>query len=152
MTKTLRALGSGLAGATALTLVHQTAKALTGLAPRADILGMRAIAKAVRKTGAPSPPDDQLYPLALAGDLLSNTLYYSLAGTAEGLSTLLRGGTLGLAAGLGALALPGPMGLGSRPTNRTLPTQLMTVAWYLIGGLVAAGVSTALAAWEEQGT
>ena len=61
MTKTLRALGSGLAGAAALTLVHQTARALTDLAPRADILGMRAIAKAVRKTGAQSPPDDQLY-------------------------------------------------------------------------------------------
>lgn len=149
MTKTLRALGSGLAGAAALTLVHQTAKALTDLAPRADILGMRAIAGAIRKTGAPSPPDDQLYPLALAGDLLGNTLYYSLVGTAEGLSALLRGGALGLAAGVGALALPGPMGLGSRPTNRTLPTQVMTVAWYLIGGLVAAGVSTVLAGREE---
>jgi hypothetical protein len=150
MTKTLRALGSGLAGATALTLVHQTAKTLTGLAPRADILGMRAIAKAVRKTGAPSPPEDHLYPMAMAGDVLSNTLYYSLVGTAEGLSALLRGGALGLAAGFGALALPGPLGLGSRPTNRTLPTQVMTVAWYLIGGLVAAGTSTALAGREEE--
>lgn len=149
MTKTLRALGSGLAGSAALTLVHQTARALTDLAPRADILGMRAIAKAVRKTGAQSPPDDRLYPLALAGDLLGNTLYYSLVGTAEGLSALLRGSALGLAAGAGALALPGPMGLGSRPTNRTLPTQVMTVAWYLIGGLVAAGVSTVLAELEE---
>jgi hypothetical protein len=33
------------------------------------------------------------------------------------------------------------MGLGKAPSNRTRQTQLMTVAWYTIGGLVAAGMS-----------
>ena len=148
-TPSLKALGSGLAGACALTLVHQVARKLTDKAPRADILGMRAIAKGIRKTGRQSPPDDKLYPMALAGDLVSNSLYYSLVGTDGGAGTWLRGAALGLGAGLGALALPGPMGLGSRPTNRTGATRVMTVAWYLLGGLAAAGVSTLLARCEE---
>lgn len=141
----LKALGSGLAGACALTLVHQTARKLTDKAPRADILGMRALAKAIRRTGRQSPPDDQLYPMALAGDLVANSLYYSLVGTDGGPGTWLRGAALGLGAGLGALALPGPLGLGSRPTNRTGATRVMTVAWYLLGGLAAAGVSALIA-------
>jgi hypothetical protein len=149
MMKPLRALGSGFAGACALTLVHQAARRITDKAPRADILGMRALAKIIRKVDTQSPPDDQLYPLAMAGDLLSNSLYYSLVGAAGGLGALARGTALGLGAGLGALALPGPMGLGSRPTNRTVPTQVMTVAWYLVGGLVAAGTSALLARGEE---
>jgi hypothetical protein len=141
-TKIVHALGSGLAGACALTLIHQTARKLTDRAPRADILGIRAIAKTVRKVnGRQSPPDDRLYPIALAGDLL----YYSLVGSRGDASTWLRGAALGLGAGLGALALPGPMGLGSRPTNRTGATRVMTVAWYLLGGLAAAGASALLA-------
>jgi hypothetical protein len=143
--KILRALGSGLAGSCALTLVHQAARRITGKAPRADILGMRALARIFRKADTQPPPDDQLYPLTLAGDLAGNALYYSLVGTAGGLGALARGTALGLAAGVGALALPGPLGLGSRPTNRTPATQVMTVAWYLVGGLAAAGASTLLA-------
>jgi hypothetical protein len=148
--KALRALGSGFAGACALTLVHQAARKITDKAPRADILGMRALAKIFRKVDTQSPPDDQLYPLTLAGDLVGNAFYYSLVGTAGGLSALARGTALGLAAGLGALALPGPLGLGSRPTNRTTATRVMTVAWYLTGGLAAAGVSALLARSQEE--
>jgi hypothetical protein len=149
--KALRALSSGLAGAFALTLIHQAARRITEKAPRADILGMRALAKGIRTTtGRQSPPDDQLYPWTLAGDLVANSLYYSLVGTGGGPSTWLRGTALGLGAGLGALALPGPMGLGSRPTNRTIATQVMTVAWYLLGGLAAAGAATVLGRREEE--
>jgi hypothetical protein len=147
--KTLRALGSGLAGACALTVVHQVARQLTDKAPRADVLGMRALSRILDKVDGPPPGDDQLYPWTLAGDIVSNALYYSLVGTAGGLSALLRGGALGLGAGLGALALPGPLGLGTRPTNRTPATQAMTVAWYLIGGLAAAGASALLARGED---
>jgi hypothetical protein len=142
--KTLRALGSGLAGACALTLVHQVARQLTDKAPRADVLGMRALSKIIGKVDGPPPGDDQLYFWTLAGDLVSNALYYSLVGTAGGIGALVRGTALGLGAGVGALALPGPLGLGNRPTNRTTATQVMTVAWYLIGGLVAAGTSALL--------
>ncbi|WP_317172766.1 hypothetical protein [Hymenobacter sp. HDW8] len=77
----------------------------------------------------------------MAGDLLSNGLYYSLVGT--GKNAWQRGLVLGLAAGIGGVVLPGPMGLGEAPSNRTPQTKLMTVAWYLIGGLAAAGVARA---------
>ena len=35
------------------------------------------------------------------------------------------------------------MGLGEAPSNRTPQTKLMTVAWYLVGGLAAAGAARA---------
>lgn len=143
--KALQSLASGLAGACALTLVHQAARKVTMKAPRADILGMRAIAKTIRKVNGQSPPDDQLYKWAMAGDIAANSLYYSLVGAGRRETTWLRGSLLGLGAGIGALTLPGPMGLGTRPTNRTRATQAMTVAWYLLGGLAAAAASQALA-------
>jgi hypothetical protein len=143
--KALQALASGLAGACVLTLFHQAAQKMTDKAPRADVLGMRALNKAIRKADWQSPPDDQLYKWALAGDMVANSAYYSLVNVGSEDRTWFRGALLGLGAGLGALALPGPMGLGSRPTNRTRATQAMTVAWYLLGGLAAAAASQALA-------
>lgn len=150
MNKALQALGSGVAGAVALTVIHQTAKRVTDKAPRADILGMRAIARTVRRTGGEPPPDDRLFWWSLLGDLVSNSLYYSLAGVGSGDKAWMRGGLLGLGAGVGAVALPGPLGLGTRPTNRTRSTQLMTVAWYLAGGLAAAATARCLAEWGEE--
>jgi hypothetical protein len=32
------------------------------------------------------------------------------------------------------------MGLGSHPSRRTPQTKAMTIAWYVLGGLAAAGV------------
>ncbi len=49
---------------------------------------------------------------------------------------------LGLAAGAGALVLPKPLGLGEAPKSRRPATRIMTVAWYLIGGLAAAAVGS----------
>lgn len=150
MNKALQALGSGVAGAVALTLIHQTAKRVTDKAPRADVLGMRAIARTLRKANTEPPPDDRLFWWSLAGDLVSNSLYYSLASAGAANKAWLRGGLLGLGAGVGAVALPGPLGLGTRPTNRTRATQVMTVAWYLAGGLAAAATARCLARLEEE--
>lgn len=150
MNKALQALGSGVAGACALTVIHQTAKRVTDKAPRADILGMRAIARTVRRAGGEPPTDDRLFWWSLLGDMVSNSLYYSLAGVGNENKAWMRGGLLGLGAGVGAVALPGPLGLGTRPTNRTRATQLMTVAWYLVGGLAAAATARCLAQWEEE--
>src|SRR5205807_853263 len=75
---------------------------------------------------------------------LANTLYYSLvgAGTAEG--AYRRGAALGLLEGVGAVLLPGPMGLGTGPSARTPRTALMTVGWYLAGGIAGATTCAAL--------
>ena len=133
------ALLSGAAGAVALTTVHQAARAITPDAPRMDIVGMRALTRCLRASGHEPQDRDRLYLATLAGDLISNSAYYSLA------TTFTRGTVLGLLAGIGALLLPEPMGLGSPPKSERLPNQVMTVAWYLTGGLVAAAVARQLA-------
>jgi hypothetical protein len=133
----LKALGSGLVGAVALTLIHETGRRMRDDAPRLDVLGMRAIAKSLQAADV-EQPDMELRDLALAGDLVSNSFYYSLIGLGKREDAWLCGAALGLAAGLGAVTLPGPLGLGPQPTERAPTTQLMTVAWYLAGGLAAA--------------
>ena len=136
--KTISALGSGLAGAATLTLLHETVRRMNPDAPRMDVLGRRAIAGLMRRAGE-TPPDDQtLQPVALLGDVISNSLYFSLIGFGNRKNAWLRGVLLGTAAGLGGVFLPGPLGLGERPSGRTPQTKAMTVAWYLAGGLVAA--------------
>lgn len=135
----LQSLGSGLAGACALTLLHETARQFVPNAPRADILGMRAIKKVMDKADAEPPADDELHDWALGGDVVSNTLYYSLIGLAKPKNAPLAGVALGLAAGVGAVALPGPLGLGTSSSSRTPATAAMTIAWYLVGGLATAG-------------
>ena len=136
--KWLRAGISGLAGALAVTAVHETVRRFYPNAPRMDILGMRAIAKGLRYAGQTPPNDDKLHTWSLVGDIVSNGLYYSLVG---GKKAWWRGSLLGTAAGIGGVLLPGPMGLGAAPSNRTRETQALTVGYYLLGGLVAGGVA-----------
>lgn len=137
--KILPALFSGLAGASALTLLHQTIRQISPDAPRMDVLGMRAIAKGFRQAGEELPPRQQLYRGAMAGDLVANSFYYSLVGT--GPKAFPRGALLGLTAGIGAVVLPGPLGLGTRPSGRSARTAAMALGIYLVGGLVAGAVS-----------
>ena len=143
----LKALGSGLVGACALTLVHETARRFIDDAPRMDVLGMRALSKAARAVDVDPPVP--LHEAALAGDLVSNSLYYSLVGAGSRGDALRNGALLGLAAGLGAVYLPERLGLGRQPTEDSPQTQLMTVAWYTIGGLAAGAAYRALAAGED---
>lgn len=138
-----QSLGSGLAGAIALNILHETVRQLVPEAPRADILGMRSITKGFRKAGEQPPTGNTLYGLAMLGDLTSNALYYSLVGVSPR-QPLLAGAVLGALAGIGAVTLPGPMGLGEAPTKRTEATIAMTIGWYLFGGLVAGAVYRAV--------
>jgi hypothetical protein len=140
-----QSLGSGLAGALTLTAVHETARRQSAEAPRLDVLGKRAIARSMEALGQDPPSDGRLHDLALAGDIVSNSLYYSLIGLGNPESAWLRGAILGVAAGIGAVMLPGPLALGNAPTNRTTATQVMTVGWYLLGGLAAAAAYHLLA-------
>lgn len=133
---------AGLAGACAVTLVHETMRRLDPDAPRMDVLGMRAIAKMMNAAHVEPPAEDKLFDITMAGDIVSNGLYYSLVGS--GKDAWLRGSLLGLAAGVGGVVLPGPLGLGTAPSNRTTKTKVMTVAWYFLGGLAAAAVAKTL--------
>ncbi|WP_299991066.1 hypothetical protein [uncultured Pontibacter sp.] len=142
-----KALVSGLAGAVAITIAHETLRRLVPEAPRMDVLGMRAISKTMKKAGAQPPESSSLRAWAMLGDIVSNSIYYSFAGV--GKDAWLRGGLLGAGAGAGAVLLPGPMGLGTDPSNRTNSTRVMTVGLYLMGGLVAAAVGSALACDDD---
>ena len=141
--KLLPSLTAGFAGAIALNVLHETVRHLRPQdAPRMDLLGERGLRKLAAKADAPQPDDQQAYLLTLAGDVLSNGLYYSFVGSDK--HSLRRGLVLGVAAGVGGVLLPGPLGLGTAPSNRTPQTQAMTVAWYTVGGLVAGAIAQAL--------
>ena len=138
------ALLAGACGAVALTAVHQFAKHASADAPRMDVLGERAIARILEGRGEEVPPAPTLHRWALAGDLIANSIYYSLVACGRKPDVWRRGVALGLAAGAGALVLPGPLGLGAAPRSDRITNQVMTVAWYLIGGLVAAAAGQGL--------
>ncbi len=142
-TQVLTALGSGLAGAATLNVIHETIRRIRPAdAPRMDTYGRRSIARGMEMIGVTPPSRNALQGLALAGDIVTNSLFYALvgAGSRDPKGAMLRGAALGAAAGIGAVVLPPVMGLGSAPSRRTPQTKVMTVAWYLAGGLAAAGV------------
>jgi len=147
--RTLTALEGGLAGACALTIVHELVKRAVPAAPRMDLLGMTAIAKVLKSFGKNPPRERSLYYITMAGDIVSNSLYYSLAGVGKKKNSILRGTLLGLAAGLGAILLPKPMGLNPSYSSRTVQTQVMTVAWYTLGGFVSALIMNKLESVQE---
>lgn len=135
----------GLAGALALTTVHETVRQFLPEAPRVDLVGVRAVRELLHKTNLPIPGLSTQRQLALGGDLVSNATYYSMAGT-----SYTRGLLLGIAAGVGGVLLPGPMGLGNAPTSRSTTTQLLTVGYYTLGGLVATAVTRALKDHDDE--
>lgn len=139
----MHALASGLAGATALTAVHEIARQIIPDAPRMDVVGMRGIARLCRLAGREPPDTDQLYGITMAGDVISNGIYYAAVPGNSRAATWMRAVTLGLAAGIGAVLLPEPLGLGKPPHVERTRTQVLTVAWYLTGALVAAAVADA---------
>jgi hypothetical protein len=130
----------GLAGACALTLLNEGVKRIDKDAPRMDLLGMNALAKLSQGNSMLTQAAGTLFPMAIAGDLVSNALYYGMAGARDKRATIAKGALLGIGAGLGAVLLPKELGLDDSATNRTTKTKLLTITWYLVGGLVAAGM------------
>jgi hypothetical protein len=135
---------AGLVGAVALTSVHQLGTRWLPDAPRMDVVGMRAMTAARRSAGLAVPGPRQLYRQTMAGDIASNAIYYSLVGVGPPAGRWWRAAALGMAAGVGALLLPRPMGLGDPPHSDSPRNQVLTVAWYTMGGLAAAATMDAL--------
>ena len=136
-----KALAAGLAGALALTGIHQLAQKLTAKAPRMDVLGERAIVRSAEAVGAPIPVEPSLYRMALAGDIVANSAYYSMIACGRDPRIWTRAVTMGVAAGVGALALPRHLGLGDPPHSSSGANRIMTVAWYLVGALTTAATA-----------
>lgn len=144
----LKALTSGIVGAIVLNLIHETARQFSERAPRVDLLGQQAIAETYKRFGAETPAKNELYKMALAGDLTSNAFYYSLVAAGGAKNAVLTGAVLGAAAGLGAVYLPDKIGLRSRYAAKTPERAAMTVAYYTLGG-VAAGIAYNLTAGND---
>ena len=148
--KPIAAMGGGVAGAAAVTLIHESLKRIVPQAPRMDLLGMNAISKGLNAIGINTPTDTKLFALALTGDLLSNAVYYSIAGMGNEKNIWLRSSMLGLAAGIGAVTLPGPLGLKEHHSSKTTATKLMTVGLYVAGALVTTAVIKLLASKKQE--
>ena len=142
----LRALGPGLVGSLSLTLIHEGARRVLQHPPRMDVLGKRSLKKGFRWLGLRPAHGRRLHRQSLAGDLISNSLFYSLVAMGRPKHPYLRGAILGALAGLGAVVLPPYLGLGRRPSRARTSTALLTVAWYLLGGLSAARATRSLSA------
>ena len=140
-----KAITAGAAGAGATTLTHELTRRLVPNAPRVDLLGMQGVAHLLEAVGVEAPDGTALFNLTLAGDLVSNTAYFGLAGAAPRDRATIVGMALGVVAGLGAVFLPGPLGLSTQPTERTTATKAMTVALYTIGGLATGTTYQAIA-------
>jgi hypothetical protein len=106
-------------------------------------LGMQAIEKLLNQFGQPAPQTSKaFYGQALAGDILTNSLYYSIAGASK--KPWVTGLLAGLTAGIAAVTLPKQLGLEEENANRTPATTAMTIGLYTLGGVVAAGVASLL--------
>jgi len=134
----------GLAGATAVTLIHESIKRVVPQAPRMDLLSMSALQKGLNKLGSDGLTRRTLYTTALAGDIVSNSLYYAIAGLGKTKNVWVRSSILGVAAGIGAVLLPRPLGLNEDYSSRTTARAFMTIGLYVTGALVTAAVIKAL--------
>jgi len=128
---------AGLAGAIALNVLHETLKEKSNT-PRVDLLGEEALQKGLSKVGAKIDNEQDLYKATLTGDIISNTLYYSLIGAGDVKYIWPKAIFLGLTAGIGAVKLPEPMGLDSEPVAKNDQVKVMTVGYYIFGAVVTA--------------
>lgn len=134
----IKSLAGGLAGAVVLNIVHEAARRLYDKALRINKVGEEAVTKSLNAVGVPAPTRKTLFATTLAADIASNATYFAAIGKGADKYLLLRGAGYGLAAGLGAIGLTQKLGLIDKPVTKTTETKVLTVAWYLLGGLVAA--------------
>jgi hypothetical protein len=142
--KDFSSLAGGVAGAAALTILHEVLRKNVADAPRMDRMGIEATAKLFRKVNLQPPSEKKLYYYSMAGDIIGNALYYSRIATSNKKQVWMNGAMLGLTAGLSAVYLPNKLGLNESHSSRSTKTQLLTIGLYVIGGLVAAATSNLL--------
>ena len=133
----IQSLTAGACGAVLLNAVHESMRQFVPEAPRVDLIGRQLVAQTFLAMNEPPPPDSREYALAMAGDVLSNTLYYSLVGFGSHRRAVLRGLVLGAVGGWAAVKAPEYLDLPEDAVQRHPATKLMTVAWYTLGGLAA---------------
>lgn len=142
---TIKNIIAGLGGALALNLIHESLKRSGSGMPRIDLLGEEAIQKGIEQLGYGKIKDQNtLYAATLGGDLVSNAVYYSFIGNGNHKYIWGKAIALGLSAGIGAIYLPEPMGLDPKPVAGNEKKKVLTIAYYVAGALVTAGIVKAL--------
>ena len=136
----VNSLIAGFAGAAALNILHETLRKLDPEAPRMDLVGKEVVKKSAEALDVEAPKGKNLYGVTLAGDLLTNASYYAAIGMGGRKFMLLRAIGAGISAGIAAVKAPKPMGLNEEHVADTDKREIMTVAYYVFGALVTAGV------------
>ncbi|GHE35365.1 hypothetical protein [Sphingobacterium griseoflavum] len=140
---------AGAAGALVLNVIHELVRKNVKDAPQVNKLGEEGVIKISKALGGKPPKGEKLYTAALGGDLIGNAFYYSAVGKGSSKYIWWRGLGLGITAGIGALTLPKKLGLNDKPVNGSTKTKALTVLWYTVGGLAAAGAAKLLQ--EQEG-
>lgn len=142
--KILHNIIGGLAGAAALNIVHEIMKRSCSIAPRIDKVGEEAMAGAIELAGHNAPEGKKLTAVTLASDIVLNAAFYSLIGAGKESNLVPRGAVYGLAAGLSTVGGASVAPLNDEPVTKTTTTKIMTVSWYVIGGIVAGAMINGL--------
>lgn len=141
---------AGLGGAVALNILHESLKYKSSNMPRVDLLGEEALQKSLNYFGNSINDQQTLYMATLAGDVASNTMYYSLIGAGSIKHVFTRALAYGIAAGVGAVTLAEPLGLDPEPVNRSQKTKILTVAYYLAGAIVTGCIIKAMSNSDDK--
>lgn len=135
---------AGLGGAVALNILHESLKKTGHNMPRVDLLGEEALQKGLGHFGEHIDNEDTLYGATLAGDLISNAVYFSAIGAGGPNYIWSRAVGIGLTAGIGAITLPEPLGLDPEPVAKNNTVKALTIGYYLAGALVTGAILTVL--------
>ena len=145
----IKNLMAGLGGAVALNILHESLKKKSPDMPRVDLLGEEALQKTLNYFGTEIEGEKPLYAATLAGDVISNAMYYSMIGNGDPKHVWIRAVAYGAAAGVGAITLPEPLGLDPEPVTKTNTTKALTVGYYVLGALVTAAILNGIAKKEQ---
>ncbi len=152
-TSTKAAVVAGLAGAGTLNLIHETARRFIPNAPHVHEVAMQANQRFVFSPLGIQLSKRNLYLATLAGDLVSNSVFYAAVvngmGRSDQNSVWKRATLFGLGAGVLTVILPPLAGLKQQPTRNFAKTATLTAAWYLLGSLVAAAGFNASRAFND---
>jgi hypothetical protein len=136
----VKSLIAGFAGAAALNILHETVRKFDPKAPRMDLVGEEAVKKSADALHVDAPTGKSLYGITLAGDVLTNASYFAAIGMGGRKFMLLRAIGAGISAGIAAVKAPKPMGLNEKHVANSDKREIMTVAYYVFGAMVTAGV------------
>lgn len=128
---------SGLVGAAAVTGLNYLGQRITPKAPRLDSLGREAVRKTSRTVAGAKPDESTIQATALSTDLVSNSMFYSLAGIGRSRRPELRGLLAGAAAGAALVVLAPMLGFSKRNVGIGAKGKAMAIGQYALGGLAA---------------